>query len=290
MSFIYAEKYRDNDSEHETVQIFCDTKITPNNYTSACLSNIGYDLVRKYGIVKSTICCPELCVSFAGNNILYASKLFKKLKDIGSFEAEEVSNYAFHLHLGAESQNDIEFVIAYFSNDHHIHIDCVKNGKLEKDVTLAHIGSEDAFSAFQEARLQGNCDAVEQTDFAFRSVVDGCKDDSVGGRAIKVVYDHQYNSFIYQWSRSFCTSKPQTVAPGESIVFHTSASDGGYSYEVVHKDIENVLFSIDQMKPDILYSRRFRIDSKDADNPLLFGLMMPMLVVEKENRETIRYQ
>ena len=289
VSFIYAEKYRDNDSEHETVQIFCDTKITPNNYTSACLSNIGYDLVRKYGIVKSTICCPELCISFAGNNILYASKLFKKLKDIGSFEVADVSDHAFNLHLSAESQDDIEFVIAYFSND-HIYIDCIKNGKLDKDVTLAHIGSEFAFDAFQETRLQDNCDAVKQTDFAFRSVVDGCKDDSVGGRVVKVVYDHQYNSFVYQWSKFFCTSKPQTVALGKNIIFHTSASDGGYSYEVIHKDIENVLFSIDQMKPDILYSRRFRVDSKDVDNPLLFGLMMPMLVVEKENGEVTRYQ
>ena len=165
-----------------------------------------------------------------------------------------------------------------------------KNGKLDKDVTLAHIGSEFAFDAFQETRLQDNCDAVKQTDFAFRSVVDGCKDDSVGGRVVKVVYDHQYNSFVYQWSKFFCTSKPQTVALGKNIIFHTSASDGGYSYEVIHKDIENVLFSIDQMKPDILYSRRFRVDSKDVDNPLLFGLMMPMLVVEKENGEVTRYQ
>lgn len=289
MSFIYAEKYRDNDSGHETVQIFCDTKITPNNYTSACLSNIGYDLVRKYGIVKSTICCPELCISFAGNNILYASKLFKKLKDIGSFEVADVSSHAFNLHLSTESQDDIEFVIAYFSNG-HIHIDCVKNGKLEKDLILAHIGSEEAFSAFQEARLQDNYDAVKQTHFAFRSVVDGCKDDSVGGRVVKVVYNHQYNSFVYQWTRFFCTSKPQTVALGKNIIFHISASDGGYSYEVIHKDIENVLFSIDQMKPDILYSRRFRVDSKDVDNPLLFGLMMPMPVVEKENGEVTRYQ
>ena len=70
MSFIYAEKYHDHDSGQEMVGIYCDTKITANDYTSANFSRVENDLVRKYGIVKSTICCPELCISFAGNNIL----------------------------------------------------------------------------------------------------------------------------------------------------------------------------------------------------------------------------
>ena len=105
-----------------------------------------------------------------------------------------------------------------------------------------------------------------------------------------MIYDYQCNSFLYHWERAFHTSKPQIVALGNNIVFHTSASDGGYSYEVVHKDIENVCFIVDQMEPAILYSRRFRVDSSDVDNPHLYGLMMPMLVKTAENGDLIRCQ
>ena len=289
MSFIYAEKYLDNESNREHVRILCDTKILLDEYTLTNLSKAGSDLISKYGIVKSTICCPDLCVSFAGNNILYAAKLFMTLKDLGSFELEDVSDYALRIHRSANALNDIEFVVTYYSSD-QIHIDVVKDGKLYKDQMLAHIGSEIAFNAFQETRLQAGHDASKHTDYAFRDVVNGCKDDSVGGRTIEVMYDYQCNSFLYHWERAFHTSKPQIVALGSNIVFHTSASDGGYSYEVVHKDIENVCFIVDQMEPAILYSRRFRVDSSDVGNPHLFGLMLPMLVKTAENGDLIRCQ
>ena len=68
MSFIYAEKYGEDDSDRESIRILCDTKVTPGRFTSAHFSEVEADFVKKYGIVKSTICCPELCVSFAGNN------------------------------------------------------------------------------------------------------------------------------------------------------------------------------------------------------------------------------
>lgn len=94
MSFIYAEKYREADSSRESIRILCDTKVTQGKFTSAHFSEIESDLVNKYGIVKSTICCPELCVSFVGNNTLYASELFRLLNGMGSFEPEDVSSYA----------------------------------------------------------------------------------------------------------------------------------------------------------------------------------------------------
>lgn len=289
MSFIYAEKYREDDSDRESIRILCDTKVTPGRFTSAHFSEAEADLVKKYGIVKSTICCPELCVSFAGNNTLYASELFRQLNDMGSFETEDVSSYALRIHQEAPSQDDIEFIVAYFLNG-QIHIDCVKNGKLERDCLFAHVGSEEAFHDFQRVRLSSSGDPAKQTSLAFADVVAGCIDDTVGGRAIGVSYDYEINSFVYQWRRAFHTEKSQTVALGEPIVFYSSASDGGYSYEVVHMDIENVLFIIDQMEPEILYSRRFRVDSRDVDNPHLFGMMLPMLAKPNEKGELIRCQ
>ena len=287
MSFIYAEKYQMDDSSDESVRVLCDTKTSPGRYTSANLSRTEYDLVLKYGVVKSTICCPELCISFAGNNTLFAAKLFRELDDMGSFEPKDVSDYALSIHQSAPSSDDIEFIISYFSND-QVFIDCVKNRKLQRNCTIAHIGSEDAFKAFQKARLSAEKHASSLTESAFRDVVSGCKDDTVGGRTVKVIFDFQSKSFIYNWERAFHTSKPQIVSLGEPIAFNTSASDGGYSYEIVHGDIENVFYIIDQMNYAILYSRKYRIDSKDKDNPNLFGLMLPMLVDIDKSGDTIQ--
>ena len=81
MSSIYAEKYRDENVGVESVRILCDTKIIPDENTSMHFSEVQCDCVTKYGIVKSTICNPQLCVSYAGNNILFAARLFSKLRD-----------------------------------------------------------------------------------------------------------------------------------------------------------------------------------------------------------------
>lgn len=287
MSFIYAEKYREADSNRDSVRILCDTKVTATNYSKSNFSETAYSLLLKYGVVKSTICCPELCVSFAGNNIVYATKLFTQLKEMKTFEVEEVSDYAFKLHKEASDPNDIEFIITYYLNG-QIHIDCIKNRTLERDVQLAHIGSEDAFKDFQRIRLSGSGDAATQTERAFHEVVNGGNDETVGGNVIAVIYDYQFNSYVYRWERAFHSSKPQTVELGKNIIFYSSASDGGYSYEIEHKDIENVLITIDQMNPAILYSRRYRLDSSDIENPNLFGLMMPMLVETNENGDIVR--
>jgi len=288
MSFIYAEKYNENGLNNESVRILCDTKTTLTNYSSANFSSIARNLISQYGIIKSTICCPELCVSFAGNNTVFATKLFKQLFDMRHFELEDVSGYALNLHRNAPDVNDIEFIITYVSNG-QIHIDCVKNGELTKDLCFAHIGSNAAFNEFQQKRLHPNKNASDQTEHAFYEIVEGCSDDTVGGFSVKVIFDFQSNSFVYQWRRHFITGRDQIVEPGKSIRFDTSPSDGNYSYEIEPIDIENVLFKIDQMKPDILFSRKFRLDPADTNNKNLFGLMMPMLVATNDAGEIVRY-
>lgn len=230
MSFIYAEKYHEKGSGRESVRILCDTKVTPGKFASAHFSEIERTMVTKYGIVKSTICCPDLCISYAGNNTLCATELFRQLHDMDSFELEDVSTYALRIHQKTSSQDDIEFIVAYFLND-QVFIDCVKNGKLERDVLSAHIGSVDAFSVFQRIRLSSGQDAAKQTRIAFSNIVAGCQDETVGGRALEVTYDYHSNSFVYRWERSFHTSKPQIVTPGESITIYSSESDGGYQVE-----------------------------------------------------------
>lgn len=289
MSFIYAEKYMGINSKRESVRILCDTKITANSYSSINFSASAYDLVLKYGIVKCNILCPELCIAYAGNNIIYASHLFNALKEKGQFEPEEVTDYALKTHRSAPSLTDIEFVIAYFSND-SIHLDCVKGGKLFRDIPFAHIGSDYAFEDFQKVRLSHTGLGQEQIKNAFCKAVEESNDDTVGGFTVEVVFDFNINSFVYCWERVFNTSKTQTVKPMENIRFYLSARDGGYSYEVMQLDIENVLFNIDQMKPSVLFSRNKRLSETDVMNPNLCGFMMPILVEINDNNEIVLFK
>ena len=68
------------------------------------------------------------------------------------------------------------------------------------------------------------------------------------------------------------------VKPGEAIPFYLSASDGGYSYIIKPYGIESLLVQVDQMFPDILYSRCHRISEQNDRNDTLFSLMLPMLL------------
>ena len=178
--------------------------------------------------------------------------------------------------------------LTYVSNG-QIYIDCVKNGELTKDLCFAHIGSNAAFNEFQQKRLTSDKKTSDQTERAFYEIIEGCSDDTVGVFFVKVIFDFQSNSFVYQWRRHFITGRDQIVEPGKSIRFDTSPRDGNYSYEIEPIDIESVLFKIDQMKSDILFSRRFRLDPEDTNNKNLFGLMMPMLVATNDADEIVRY-
>ena len=150
-------------------------------------------------------------------------------------------------------------------------------------------GSEDAFNDFQNIRMSSG-DVSSKTEQAFRDIVNGCSDDSVGGQVIEITFNHKDNSFVYNWKRGFFTSKDQIVALGEPIEFFNNATDGGYSFEINQINIGNVVYDIDQMEPAILYSREYRINTEDADNPNLTGLMMPILVVINENGEAFLYR
>ena len=74
MSFIYAEKYSVDESRRKSIRVLCDTKVTPNNYSAANFSNVSYDLIMNhgYGIIKSTIICPKICVSLAGTDEIFS--------------------------------------------------------------------------------------------------------------------------------------------------------------------------------------------------------------------------
>lgn len=279
MSFVYAEKYYDNSLERESTRIFCDTRVSLGNFSGAHFSSQSKPIIEQWGIIKSTICNPNLCVSFAGNNIGCAAQLFRQLAD-APFEYKDVVNYALEIHQRADQLDDCEFLITYY-NEGRFHIDCVKNGSAYTNRDFDWIGSEEAHKAFQRYRLTHTKKDEHVTKYsssAFGDVVSGCKDDSVGGFPIEVRYRFDKESFSYCNSSVFTTSKPQLLLPGESLKFPELAQDGGFSYETTGDSIYTLLIRINQLDYILCYSRSIRSELFPANNPNLFGLMLPMRV------------
>ena len=288
MSFVYAEKYKLDDKSKETVHIFCDTKIIPTDYSFASFSSKELDLIKKYGIIKSTIICPEICVSFAGNNLYYAGKLFQTLNDKHFFDRKYVVDTAYDIHMEAKSKDDIEFIISSYENN-KVCIDCIKERELFADCQIAHIGSVDAFTELQKNRNESDYEIpiFQKTQMAFKRVVQECRDNSVGGFDIKTLYDYEEKSFKYANSISYSSSKEQIVQPGESIKFFTSAEDGGYTVEVVSESIFDIIVYIEQMESIIIFTRRYRYDNA-ASIRNLDGFMLPMLAEKIDNKMYIK--
>ena len=112
-------------------------------------------------------------------------------------------------------------------------------------------------------------------DLAFRDVVDGCMDDSVGGFPIRIFYNQKMGSFEFGSRYGIFTPGPITAKLGEPIPFYTNVQDGNYSSFITPISIEEFLLVIEQMSSKILYSRDKRFDN-EANNDSLFGLMLPL--------------
>ena len=125
MSFVYADKIDD------VIRIYCDTKVSFSEGIYASISREQKELIDKFGIVKTNIVCPTISISFAGNNIFMASRLFKALCDKKSFEIEEVIDLAYRIHMEAK-RDDIEFLIANYEGNESGELCCIKDRKIDR--------------------------------------------------------------------------------------------------------------------------------------------------------------
>lgn len=286
MSFVYAEKRTVIDQE--SIFIHCDTKIGLPDDAKANFSVEEIDLINKYGIVKFSIVGPTMCIAFAGNKIFLAAKLFAQLCELKTFSVEEAIERAYIVHNDADHYSDIEFIICS-ADDNVLRIDCIKDGSIQRNCSSAWLGSYNAFREFQRIRISDPTKTpTEMTDSAFESVVQGCLDDSVGLFHISASYRPDLKCFWCSEKSGFYSGKDQIVNPGETIKFFLDPSDGGFSYHQCPCNFESLIVKIDQMEPMILFSRGHRLVESNSNNPNLFGLMLPMLVKQKENSEIVR--
>ena len=279
MSFVYAEKI------DEVIAIYCDTKITSGQKGGVLFSPQMQALIDRYGIAKTTIICPEIAISFAGN-VSKAARLFWALYEKKSFSTDEVFEIAKDIS-DSDFSGDTDFIIAS-CEDGMVRLGYVKDGSCVKDCQNAWIGSEIAHEEFQKERLENNnSTASNRTITAFLDVVQGSSDKTVGGFPIHVRMIE--GKFEYAYYKTFQMEKKQTVKVGEAVMFDMRNSEGGFSIEQLPISEEEFMLRFDQMPQALLYSRCKRIP-EESNNRLLFGLMLPMLLCEDTNGVWRRYK
>ena len=258
MSFVFAEKnhFLDGDQTIRTMSIFSDTKITFSEKFGNW-SEITRKYIERYGMVKSLILSPTCCISFAGNNIFYVTKLLDHFANQGSFSEEYLCEKAFEIHCNA-LPNDIEFIICYIVNEEH-HIVCIKNGKMECDCANAWIGSPDTFYELQRCRsekMENNAANLHVTSAAlFREAIRLTKDDSVG----KDIFIHTLassltNEFVYAYRLESFSEAQRLIPPGTNIPIIGTVAEGAFSVEY-EETAENVIINVLQADISILYTK-----------------------------------
>jgi len=279
MSFIYAEKnlFCDNAETVKTISILSDTKILfTRNFGD--WSDITRKYIELYGMVKSIILCPTCCVSFAGNNIFYVTKLLDDVSQKSNWDEKYLCEKAFEIHSNAPP-NDIEFIICYIKNKEH-HIVCIKEGKIEYDCVNSWIGSPETFLEMQKHRMNllnnkssnSTCSAMD----LFRKAIRDTKDGSVG----KDFFVHTFassrtNKFIYPYRIESFIDVKKTILSGENIPLMVSATEGGFTSEYL-ENTENVIINIPQADLSILYTKQYRLDKYDVGNPSTKYFLLPI--------------
>ncbi len=219
MSFVYAKKIKN------AIAIWGDTKITFNQVNSKALfSSKSIKNIYQFGMIKNIIVSPNLCVSFAGNNIVLANNFLSRINHI---TLPKLLDVALEINL-QDPQNGAEFIICY-AYDKEQHIFQVKDGEC-KDVPFAWIGHCNAFKYFQGIRngaypsiIKSNNPYGVQISFeetpkseieeeyqalfdAFHKTIFDCGIDTVGGFVVPILYDPDRKQFLYKgYIKSYTT-------------------------------------------------------------------------------------
>lgn len=268
MSFIYAEKnyILIEDKKIPITHIYSDTKITLDEASKLNWGTNTYNAINRYGLIKSIIIAPRCCISFAGNNIAYVSKLFEQLYEMESFSDEQLCDCALKIHQSAPP-NDIEFIICIADDNDETHIACIKNNTIMFDCITAWIGSRQAFKKMQEVRINEvknrEMPVKIPSDGAFKRTLQDSGDDSVGGFDVVVIYDSHAHSFFYTEKIEIDEERPQIVESGKDVRINGTAQEGACTIHY-YESSEDVLIEIEQADLSVLYTRNIRMEAGNA--------------------------
>lgn len=295
MSFVYAEKsaIKIGDEFHSVLNIYGDTKVT-TDVNSPNKSNWGtdtYELVKRYGVLKTMIIEPRCCIAFAGNDIKYAHELLEFIHNKNRFTDEELWEKAFEIHRSAP-KDAVEFILCTIDDQEESHIVSVKNGTITYDCQRAWIGSPFVYQEL--TKLLDPVLPLYEQNALFEKVekaIMNSGDNSVGGFISHVRYDKYQGSFVYAYRLSMHEERMQPVAAGDAIIYHHSSEHGGFAYEIPEN---NQKFRLDFFQSDLslVYTNKYRlIDSIYSEHikhfmlPILCktstGTMLPVLIRDK---------
>ena|GEM_PF-4083336 len=211
MSFVYAKKIGNQ------IAVYADTKITFDpDRVDTILSRDAQQAIHEFGLIKNIIISKNYCVSFAGNNIIFANEFLSKI--IHS-TLEELITVALEINQ-RDTINGAEFIICYADHKQSTIVE-IKDGRA-KNVPVAWIGSYSAFNYFQSINL-GNTTAqvksnnpngveisfgvqassMEEKEYnrlfdLFHKTIFDSSDNEVGGFVIPVWFDYSLNQFVYK--------------------------------------------------------------------------------------------
>ncbi len=277
MSFVFAVKYTHefDGCTKKLTYIYSDTKVSLDGTSKETWGDKTWTLVNKYGLIKSVIVGPKCCVSFAGNNIAHAHKLLSQLYYKGMFSEDELLELALNIHHNAPV-DDIEFIIAIADEEDETELVCIKDGEIRRNCISAWIGSQRAFSCMQEYRL-GKPENSKLYATAFDHAMRCCGDDSVGGFSISVKYDSSERQFIYPCRLESEVVRAQEVMSGMQVNLTGSAEEGACTL-YYHPSSEDFAIEISQANLTILYTKKYRLESKDSFNPHTQHFLLPILI------------
>lgn len=274
MSFVYAQKIG------KSIGIFADTKISFNTAATHIFGAETQKRVHQFGMIKNIILSKNYCVSFAGNNIIFANELLSKINHV---TLEQILQLA--LNINQRDINDgAEFIVCYADRDTQL-IFQIKDGVC-KETPSAWIGSYQVFNYFQGVRtgfykqnINSNMPNSYETHFGtdpfipedevyqkllnyFYKTIFDCGDSSVGGFAVPVLFDPKTNQFWYKgYGRSF--ARMQVTKRGLSMPMYQGASTGSFSI-LFYQSPQNVGIYIPENHWGIIYNH-YRADPNDYE-------------------------
>ena len=110
----------------------------------------------------------------------------------------------------------------------------------------------------------------------FRTVVDECKDDSVGGLIICDKYYEYSQQFEFQERLEAIAYRKQSVRLGQAVQFSRSSETGDCTMHYIG-DPNDVIISFFQNNTTLVYSNRYRYTEKDANDPYTNKFLLPMI-------------
>lgn len=285
MSFVYAKKYTTEyeGGVHKRIDIYSDTKVLLEGTSKANWGDRTRNQIEKYGLIKTIIVSPKCCISFAGNNISHAHDLLSKLYEIQQFSEDDLLNLALTIHQQAP-KDEIEFIICLADETNETEIICIKNREMQRNCTVAWIGSCYAFSCLQKYRFE-NPALFNNYLAAFKYAVRHCGDDSVGGLEISVGFNNATKQFIYNFRMESVVECEQKLISGMQIKIGGNAGEGAYTV-YYRESNEDVLIEIEQANITLLYTKKYRLHEEDVFNPNTKHFLLP-LVVETDTGKVI---